>query len=285
MLRSTVLVRRLAASSLTTRAAVVACSTTEPISSRSISRHTSNHMAAWTPPLNSRTLSSSSSRKLGSILQREITEETDAGSGASTLPEELQTLYDDISKDWTIVQGITGIGSDETGSGATVRMFKKENGSNGAKIGVVFHCQDTEEDHPFNEDELYEDQRADEEEEQEEPATAVRFAVTVSKGGHTVVIQCRSVEGELSVESVAVRDGDAEGALLALAGGEGLHSSLYQGPEFDELAPDLQEAFHNYVQKECGVDEDLTAFITMYADYREQEEYVSWMKTAVNVLA
>ncbi len=58
-----------------------------------------------------------------------------------------------------------------------------------------------------------------------------------------------------------------------------------QGPEFDELASDLQEAFHNYIVKECGVDEDVTAFITMYADYREQEEYVSWMKTAVSVLA
>jgi hypothetical protein len=230
MLRSTVLVRRLAASSLTTRAAAVACSTSEPLSALFLHRNSnsSSPSPAWSSPLQSRTLSSSSSRKLGSILQREITEETDAGSGASALPEELQTLYDDISKDWTIVQGITGIGSDETGSGATVRMFKKANGSNCAKIGIVFHCQDTEEDHPFNEEELYEDQRADEEEEQEEPATAVRFAVTASKGGHTVVMQCRAVEGELNVESVTVRDGDAEGALIALAGGEGLHSSLYQ---------------------------------------------------------
>lgn len=226
MLRSTVLVRRLAASSLTTRAAAVACSTGEPISALLVHRSSNASLPAWS--VHSRTLSSSSSRKLGSILQREITEETEAGSGGSALPEELKTLYDDISEEWTIVQGITGIGSDETGSGATVRMFKKKNGSNGAKIGIVFHCQDTEEDHPFNEDEMYEDQRADDEEEQGEPATAVRFAVTASKGGHTVVMQCRSVEGELNVESVTVRDGDAEGALIALAGGEGLHSSLYQ---------------------------------------------------------
>jgi hypothetical protein len=57
-----------------------------------------------------------------------------------------------------------------------------------------------------------------------------------------------------------------------------------QGPEFTELAEDLQDAFHTYVEKECGVDEDVTAFITMYADYREQEEYVAWMKTANSVL-
>ena len=62
-------------------------------------------------------------------------------------------------------------------------------------------------------------------------------------------------------------------------------SHCFQGPEFTELAEDLQEAFHTYVEKECGIDEDVTAFIAMYADYREQEEYVSWMKTANKVLA
>jgi hypothetical protein len=57
-----------------------------------------------------------------------------------------------------------------------------------------------------------------------------------------------------------------------------------QGPEFTELAEDLQESFQNYVAEECGVDEDVTAFISMYCDYREQEEYVSWMKTAIDIL-
>ena len=32
------------------------------------------------------------------------------------------------------------------------------------------------------------------------------------------------------------------------------------------------------------MDEDVTAFISMYADYREQEEYVAWMKTAIDIL-
>lgn len=193
------------------------------------------------------------------------------------MPEELEQLHGEISAHWTILQGLTGIGSDN--NGATVRMFKKENGSNGAKIGIVFHCQDTEEDNAFSEDMF------DESEEQgEEAATAVRFAVTVSKGGQTVVVQCRAAEGELDIESVAVREGDAESALVALAGGEQLNSALYQGPEFSELAEELQEAFHTYIEKECGVDEDVTAFIAMYSDYREQEEYVSWMKTAKSVL-
>ena len=65
-----------------------------------------------------------------------------------------------------------------------------------------------------------------------------------------------------------------------------VHSApCVKGPEFTELADDLQEAFQTYVEKECGIDGDVAAFIAMYADYREQEEYVDWMKTAVGVLA
>jgi complement component 1 Q subcomponent-binding protein len=64
-----------------------------------------------------------------------------------------------------------------------------------------------------------------------------------------------------------------------------LYQFSIQGPEFTELAEDLQEAFGVYVEKECGVDVDVQSFITMYADYREQEEYVSWMQTAKSVMA
>ena len=57
-----------------------------------------------------------------------------------------------------------------------------------------------------------------------------------------------------------------------------------QGPDFTELAEDLQESFRNYIAVECGIDADVAAYIAMYTDYREQEEYVSWMKTAIDIL-
>ena len=145
------------------------------------------------------------------------------------LPPELAELDAEIRQKWTVLEGISGIGgTGETGSGATVRMFRKEAGRNGAKIGVVFHCQDTEEDIPVDESSLFEDQSEDEAGD-EEQAQAVRFGVTVSKGGKTVVLQCRcGAAGDVNVESVVVRDGDAEGVLAALAGGEGMHAALYQ---------------------------------------------------------
>lgn len=168
-----------------------------------------------------------------------------------------------------------------------MRMFRKEAGSNGAKIGVVFHCQDTEEDVQFDEDEMFAEQKENEGEEDEEPEAgqAVRFGVTVSKGGKTVVLQCRGDgDGTINIDGVMVRDGDTESVLASLAGGEGMHAALYQGPEFTELSEDLQESFQSYVVKECGVDQDVAAFIAMFSDHREQVEYLSWMKAAIDIL-
>lgn len=229
----------------------------------------------------------SAATELGSILTREIEEEEEAASEFDgKLPPEFAELDAEIRKKWTVLEGISGIGgaSGETGSGATMRMFRKESGSKGAKIGIVFHCQDTEEDVKFDEEDFM-NQAEGGEGEEEEQAQAVRFGVTVSKGGKTVVIQSRAgASGEVGVETVVVRDGDAEGVLAALAGGEGTHAALYQGPEFTELSEDLQESFQRYIVEECGVDDDVMAYISMYVDYREQVEYVSWMKTAVDIL-
>lgn len=170
--------------------------------------------------------------ELGSILQREINEEVEAAiehSGAEgKLPPELAELQSTIAKKWTILEGITGIGGagGETGSGATVRLLRKKAGSKGAKIGIVFHCQDTEEDSKFDEEDMF-DQEPQDEDDVEENAQAVRFGVVVSKGGKTVVLQCRCGY-ELNVDGVMVRDGDMESVLAQLAGGEGLHAALYQ---------------------------------------------------------
>lgn len=155
----------------------------------------------------------------------------------------------------------------------------------------------------MNESNLFEDGN-DEEEEEEEESQAIRFGVTVSKQGKTVVLQCRVGVESLHVDRVTVRDGDTESVLASLANGEGTHAALYQvsnrrrqidhsvtmlkhffqGPDYEELAVDLQTAFGTYVEKECGVDETVSNFMLMFADYREQEEYVSWMKAAVEIL-
>lgn len=245
MIRSSLLVRRIAAASskAVTRRPNFGCIDATQLVATNYStsvHHTpystlsqSSTQTAATPTATSpnrslltRQFSSDASTHLGSILQREINEEEEASSGE--LPPELVDIQSTISTNWTILEGIQGIGgSGETGSGAAVRLFRKEAGSKGSKIGVVFHCQDTEEDIPVDENNVFEE--TNEEDEDEEPAQAVRFGVVVSKGGKTVVMQCRAgYDGDVSVESVMVRDGDTESVLSELAGGEGLHAALYQ---------------------------------------------------------
>lgn len=123
------------------------------------------------------------------LLQRELDEEMKAGT--DEMPQDLEELKNKLSADWRIVDDAT------TGS---VKLFSK--GTSAPKVSVVFHCQDTLE------------AEYDEEQEQEEgddPAVSVRFAVTATKAGKTMVFTCLSENAEASVETVSITS-DLEGA-------------------------------------------------------------------------
>ena len=155
---------------------------------------------------------------------------------------------------WTIL--------DDRESG-TVKMFKKDGV---AKVAVVFHCQDTiDGDYMMDEE--------DEENEEEFPAE-IRFLVTVTKAGKTMVLSCVALDTKVNVESVATTTEEVD---EIQAKGK-VHDKLYQGPQFDELAEDVKDAFHEYVTKDCGINVDVAAFISMFADFKEQEEYARWIK-------
>jgi predicted GNAT superfamily acetyltransferase len=62
------------------------------------------------------------------------------------------------------------------------------------------------------------------------------------------------------------------------------HQISIQGVEFKDLSEYLQEAFKDYVDEECGVNEDVQTFIMMFAHHRDHEEYVKWMQTVKSVL-
>jgi complement component 1 Q subcomponent-binding protein len=188
---------------------------------------------------------------LSDILAREMAEEEESGSAEMT--SDLEELHQEVSKAWTIL--------DDKDSG-TVKMVRK-----GAhKVSIVFHCQDSIE--------------VDYDDEGEEAAPEIRFTLTSTKAGKTLVMQCVSAEAIARVESVATTAEDVD---HVFATGK-IDPKLYQGPEFVELAEDLQEAFHSYLQTDCGVNDDVAAFISMYADFKEQEEYVRWLKQVQGII-
>merc|ERR1711982_116912 len=99
-------------------------------------------------------------------------------------------------------------------------------------------------------------------------------------GDDNVVIGCITEGGQAEVETVVVRDGDTVDEGFILRGTE----HLYQGPEFYDLASDLQESFNIFLQDDCGVDETVSSFLVMHTDYKEQIEYVHWLKTIHGVV-
>jgi len=207
----------------------------------------------------------SSRSALVDILAREEQEEKDTGN--TDIPGNLADLKKSIEESWKIVE-----------DGATTDLFKIDSPS-GNKIQLSFHCQDTLE----AEDEAGFDDEGEEVDEEEEASSPVRFTVTVTKAGKSLNFACFSEYGEVKIEGVST---------TASSTAEYVHKNQgtlpkveYQGPDFPELAEDLQEAIMVYLDEECGVNSDVAAFVAMNADYREEMQYVNFLEEAQSIVS
>jgi complement component 1 Q subcomponent-binding protein len=198
-------------------------------------------------------------QELSDILAREHAEEIENNS--AVLPTELEELKDKLAKDWKIVD-----------DGAMTKMFRT---LGALKVQVSFHCQDAVE---VEEEFLEEDGTIVEAE--DEAANPIRFTVTATKAGKSLVLTCISEDATARIQSVAVTTEDA----ISIMTNSGVESNKYQGPDFEELAEDLQDAFHGYLNEDVGLNEDVASFIAMYADYKEQTHYVEFLKDAQALL-
>jgi hypothetical protein len=195
-------------------------------------------------------------------LSTELAEELEVNPEQS-MPEQLQELYDIISKDWLI--------SEPDAVGNVCLQSRKATSQGDVKI--EFHCQGDEpeefdDDMDYDEDNL--DQlEADEEKDDEEASQDTEIIVTITKsGGKTLRFGC-TVLGEM-------RD---EGEFLRI---HTVNNNVKEGeeafePVIDDLNPDLVTALSGYLTNELMIDEDMTAFISMYADHSEQLSYVKWL--------
>lgn len=197
--------------------------------------------------------SSEARTNLVNILSQEEQEEKSTGN--LEMPKELASLKSTLESNWKIVE-----------SDASLNLFLKDK-----KVQISFHCQDTVEAEDVGH------------EEEEEPIPPVRFCVTTSKAGKTLVINCLSENGEPRIEGVMTTTTPPDA--IHANQGDLPEKSQYQGPDFFELAEELQDAFDQYLYEECGVDSDVAAFISMYADYQEQMQYVKFLKDAQSIIS
>jgi complement component 1 Q subcomponent-binding protein len=204
-----------------------------------------------------RHFSKESQTNLVDILAREEQEEVDSGN--TEMPEELADLKSRLESDWRIVD-----------DGANTQLFL-----NDKKVQISFHCQDTVEEEVAYED----DEEVDDD---DEPMAPVRFTVTLSKAGKTLVISCLSEFGIAKIDSV-VSTTSAPDVVHANQGV--LEKTEYQGPDFLELAEDLQDAFAVFLEDECNVNSDVATFVAMYTDYKEQMQYAQFLKDAQSIIS
>lgn len=187
-----------------------------------------------------KSFSSAAQTNLIDLLAKEHTEELEAGN--TETPQDLSELVSSIQEQWRIV--------DEE---AATTLYSNENDR---KVKVKFHCQDTLE---------ASEEIDDEEEYDEEPILPVRFTVTSTKAGKSLIIECVSEDGEAKIIGVKI---------------EGSEDCAYEGPEFEELDENLAAAFTTYLSDELLITSDVASFVAMYADYKEQMQYVKFLKDA-----
>ncbi|KAF7726422.1 hypothetical protein EC973_008756 [Apophysomyces ossiformis] len=164
-------------------------------------------------------------------------------------------------------------GNDEV---ALTRNFGNE------KIRVLFSISDinnaVEDDflQETEEGELAENE-TDEEEDIIGASFPVRASVTIEKDGQgAITVDTVAQDGEITVESVIYYK-DAKLASEQSAEADWQRRGQYIGPRFDELDENLQGLFGRYLE-ERGINTALATFLPDYVDYKEQKEYVQWLK-------
>lgn len=227
----------------------------------------------------------SSREELVDILTREYEEEVD--NETTAMPPDLKELKTELEKEWKIVD-----------DGAVTKMYRTSLEGNNNKIQISFHCQDTIEvvdDVPASSDYVDGDFATESNErtggdgmddDGDEIANPVRFTVTIAKAGKLIVMSCVADENaSVQIQSVATTASDNLDAIHDNKNGGAVDPREYQGPEFTELAEDLQDSFHNYLEDDVGITEDLASFVTMYSDYREQVSYVEFLRNVKTILS
>ncbi|CAM9139019.1 unnamed protein product [Choristocarpus tenellus] len=144
-------------------------------------------------------------------------------------------------------------------------------GLGGEKVMVEFDCQEEGDgdewlDNEDDDEEVEAAMDAAMEDDEDVDDTGYNFLATITKGSDKLVFTGTATSC-ISLSTVA----------CCPPGMDHKDTSLYEGPVFHELDSELKEGILGYLQ-ERNIDDNMAAFICMYADHKEQSEYTQWLK-------
>ncbi|KAF8205302.1 mitochondrial glycoprotein [Mycena galopus ATCC 62051] len=114
--------------------------------------------------------------------------------------------------------------------------------------------------------------------EKDDPLTELRVVLHISKPSHPGALSADlyCANGTFQVASWGFYPSARVATDLSIES-DFARRTVYTGPLFEALDPTLQDHFEAFL-RERGVDDALAAFVPEYAQWKEQREYVQWLK-------
>ncbi|KAE8227247.1 hypothetical protein CF319_g269 [Tilletia indica] len=114
-------------------------------------------------------------------------------------------------------------------------------------------------------------------EEDEYSNIPIRAAITIAKpSAGAMTLEALVQDGAWVIENISYYQ-DGKLATDPTAEADWARRGLYIGPQFDTLDIKVQEQFENFLE-ERGFDAPLAIFIVQYAEFKEQNEYRTWLE-------
>ncbi|KAL5606808.1 hypothetical protein BROUX41_003186 [Berkeleyomyces rouxiae] len=222
----------------------------------------------------------------------------EASESAQNLVKQLEMelkFEEEASKEDQVPESVTeflqssGFELVETAGMEEVKLVKKVGDE---QITVIFSIADLGFNNPLLEDETFEEQEEsaaeneskdetelEEEEDSFMDPTPIRVQVVIEKPGKApgaISVDVTAQDGALAIDSFFYFNNAAE-AFASTAEVSHARANVYAGPSFETLDEELQDKAEAYLN-DRGVDSSLALFVGDYANWKEQTEYVNWMK-------
>lgn len=112
----------------------------------------------------------------------------------------------------------------------------------------------------------------------EEAGYNARVNVKITRDGQkgAMLIEAIAQDGDFLIDNVYYF-ADADLAEPSQAEQDWKRKSVYAGPPFGNLDEDLQVLLEKYLG-DRGINTQLATFVPEYIDFKEQKEYVNWLK-------